>query len=802
MQKSFYIRMGFILFALVAASLFAETESDKLKKNHSPSDNTPTASRIIDVNNMEMWVQSDGTFGENPYTGGDGLYYPKGQRNHSLVYTSHIWLGAMVNDSLRIMFNQFGNDAQSGCIQGNGEPYGRMDEQYHVYKINIGDNASTNPDYAQWPVDQGAPINNSGNPKHIGDQTLWCSFTDGYPYRIGRSGTYDRFTPPLKAECHITVFGFEDLNDVLFLSWDIINKSENDWKDTYVAIWSDCELGFANDDLVGSDSTLALVFDYNDGDDRKYGSNPPAFGYVFLNTPSIPSISDSTFNGTQWINGLQNLHPKSPMIFKHDNNTYPGWDGGDGFRKAEHPYLRMQCLNFDGEPMINPLTGNQTDWCFTGNPVEGSGWLGTFSVDRRFMLSAGPFNMAPGDTQSIAMAIVVGQGVDPLSSINVLKLNARKTWSIFLNGYNGPWTLPLPETRKGEYNSQCILTWDHHQICYSTSALQSFQNMKHEFEGYNIYQGETSEGPWHRIATYDFKNGITIIWDMDYSETLGFITEIPVAHGSDSGVQHFHVIDHDYQGRPLVNGKSYYFAVSGYFYNPNGIIKVRESEKSIIEAVPQRPVLDTQYTYSHGDTLFTETDRCYVIAIDPGRITGDTYDVEVEEIEGELFWYLTNITTGETRLDEWDHFGTDNSFPIVDGFMVKVTEEAQDGDRFTFSTTAPQKSADIARSRLDDINVFPNPYFGQNTAESDFYGQFVTFNNLPEKCTIRIFSLSGVLVKTIRHNNGTPFEKWYVMNENQLAIAGGMYIVHVRTEFGDKILKFAFINREARYLHL
>lgn len=62
------------------------------------------------------------------------------------------------------------------------------DPKYRVYKINRGDNATTNVDYAEWPGDLGAPFidkNNNGvwdasidSPKLLGDQTLWCVFND------------------------------------------------------------------------------------------------------------------------------------------------------------------------------------------------------------------------------------------------------------------------------------------------------------------------------------------------------------------------------------------------------------------------------------------------------------------------------------------------------------------------------------------------------------------------------------------------------------------------------------------------
>lgn len=47
--------------------------------------------------------------------------------------------------------------------------------RYRVYKISKGDD-QTNPDYAEWPTDFGAPIYENGNPLIKGDQTLWTLF--------------------------------------------------------------------------------------------------------------------------------------------------------------------------------------------------------------------------------------------------------------------------------------------------------------------------------------------------------------------------------------------------------------------------------------------------------------------------------------------------------------------------------------------------------------------------------------------------------------------------------------------------
>lgn len=47
------------------------------------------------------------------------------------------------------------------------------------------------------------------------------------------------------------------------------------------------------------------------------------------------------------------------------------------------------------------------------------------------MLTAGPFEMAPGDTQTVAFAVEIGQGVDPLDSITRLRSIASQAPSLF-----------------------------------------------------------------------------------------------------------------------------------------------------------------------------------------------------------------------------------------------------------------------------------------------------------------------------------------------------------------------------------
>lgn len=128
-----------------------------------------------------------------------------------------------------------------------------------------------------------------------------------------------------------------------------------------------------------------------------------------------------------------------------------------------------------------------------------------------------------------------------------------------------------------------------------------------------------------------------------------------------------------------------------------------------------------------------------------------------------------------------------------------------DADRFTFSTRAGGALTTAEKQSLfDKVNVYPNPLFAFNPQTSYVSGSnpddpFVTFSNLPEIVTVKIFTVSGVLVRTLTQADKTdgvtsPFLRWNLQNENRLRVASGMYLAIVTSpEFGEKILKFGVV---------
>jgi hypothetical protein len=144
--------------------------------------------------------------------------------------------------------------------------------------------------------------------------------------------------------------------------------------------------------------------------------------------------------------------------------------------------------------------------------------------------------------------------------------------------------------------------------------------------------------------------------------------------------------------------------------------------------------------------------------------------------------------------DSTKTFTNGDKLTIVPNYPIVATN--------TFSLTAPknvENNNTLISSNISKINVFPNPYFANNKAESNIYQRFVTFSNLPNKATIRIFSLMGDLIKTLNHDNTTGYERWDLRNIAGLPVASGMYIAYIEIPgVGNKTLKLAIIQPEER----
>ena len=131
------------------------------------------------------------------------------------------------------------------------------------------------------------------------------------------------------------------------------------------------------------------------------------------------------------------------------------------------------------------------------------------------------------------------------------------------------------------------------------------------------------------------------------------------------------------------------------------------------------------------------------------------------------------------------------NYRIGDVFEVGGAPVNGADDKFIFKVPSIDGSA--AGGALDRIKVVPNPYIARASWESTEGERRLEFVNLPNKATIRIYTLAGDLVQTLEHDGAGTYA-WNMLTSNGQGIAPGLYFYHVESAFGERVGKFAVIK--------
>lgn len=149
---------------------------------------------------------------------------------------------------------------------------------------------------------------------------------------------------------------------------------------------------------------------------------------------------------------------------------------------------------------------------------------------------------------------------------------------------------------------------------------------------------------------------------------------------------------------------------------------------------------------------------------------------------------------------------------IVVGGQVRTVEVPVDPLESKISTNGVRVDLPFSVSKkIGEVAVVPNPYrtdkdytfesggYEGLNSEWDENKRKIKFINLPENCTIKIFSLAGDLVKTIDHRGGGgAFPEGdrdvFLVSESNRALASGIYIFTVESALGLQTGKFVIIR--------
>ncbi len=107
-------------------------------------------------------------------------------------------------------------------------------------------------------------------------------------------------------------------------------------------------------------------------------------------------------------------------------------------------------------------------------------------------------------------------------------------------------------------------------------------------------------------------------------------------------------------------------------------------------------------------------------------------------------------------------------------------------------------SQDMLKEALAMINVVPNPYYAFSEYERTRLDTKVKIVNLPEVCTVRIYTANGKLVRTFKKDSPQTYIDWDLTNHKAIPVAGGIYLIHVDVpNVGERVLKFFGGMRQA-----
>jgi hypothetical protein len=133
-------------------------------------------------------------------------------------------------------------------------------------------------------------------------------------------------------------------------------------------------------------------------------------------------------------------------------------------------------------------------------------------------------------------------------------------------------------------------------------------------------------------------------------------------------------------------------------------------------------------------------------------------------------------------------------------------------DVFEFETMGSGVDTELAADQLDQIRVVPNPYVATNRFEglnpfnTGRGPRVIKFTRVPPECTVRIYTVSGRLVRELRHNEGsnagmTPGSlldgtvTWDLESDDNLTVSYGVYLYHIEAPgIGETTGTFAIIK--------
>jgi len=259
-----------------------------------------------------------------------------------------------------------------------------QDSTRGVLQISPG---SVDPDTIEWPLSEGFPVYNDGRPALLGDVMLWSALAADTVQ--GAESFYQHPIPGVQFTQMVWAYSEPDFARSVFFRKTVENQTSQPREGIRISFWADMDLdGSIN--ATGYDSSRALSYTYT----------PTDSGYTY-----VAGLTFLEVNGETTPHDLVSSH----RIMRKNNYIDP--DFGEMVESVDQFIYAARGLSNSGQPMVNPITSEETNYAFTGNPLLGTGWLDV-PIDVRSLINGPASTLSSGGHLSATVVITVVAGDD------------------------------------------------------------------------------------------------------------------------------------------------------------------------------------------------------------------------------------------------------------------------------------------------------------------------------------------------------------------------------------------------------
>ena len=365
----------------------------------------------------------------------------------------------------------------------------------------------------------------------------------------------ESFGDAIQMEVQVQAFAYatnDEINDMTFQRYKLINRAESDIRDCYFAMWVDGDLGCDQDDYIGCDIDRSLAYLYNEdivdgstGDicasgANTYGTEIPILGIDYFRGPLAPHFivpegqgdlhvianADEDFDKDQYAIGdtvfivdvlLEDTEEADILVelgmssFVYTNRAGAGtWPAGTTDPNTAEEFYNLLTGSWrDGTPFTfggsgyEPGSTDLINFAFPGLPSSETDWSMCSAElgfgDRRTIQASGPFLLNPGAVNELIIgAVWVPNIVYPCPDISRLQTADDLAQALFDNCFDITDGPDAPDVCAVELDQEVVLVLSNDEIQSNNPNLQyqekdllvpdGVSDSLYVFEGYKIYQ--------------------------------------------------------------------------------------------------------------------------------------------------------------------------------------------------------------------------------------------------------------------------------------------------------------------------